>query len=56
MLKPQKGDIVKITNETTDKLGLISEVLDGTIVRVGKHWYDSEEFTIEVLHRELTQP
>lgn len=50
-----KGDIVKITNTTTDKLGLISEVVDDTIFRVGKNWYNFEDYEIEVLHRELTQ-
>jgi len=51
----QKGDIIKISSETTDKLGLISEVIDDKLIRVGKHWYSIEEFEIEVLHRELTQ-
>ena len=50
-----KGDIVKITNKETDKLGLISEVVDDTIFRVGKNWYNFKDFKIEVLHRELTQ-
>lgn len=50
-----KGDIVKITAEGTDKLGLISEVVDDTMIRVGKNWYQLEDFEIEVLHRELTQ-
>lgn len=58
-----KGDIVKITGahlrlvtgEKIDKLGLISEVVDDTLIRVGKNWYQTEDFEIEVLHRELTQ-
>ena len=54
MIDLRKGDIVKITNETTDKLGLISEVVDDTIFRVGKNWYNFEDYEIEVLHRELT--
>lgn len=49
-----KGDIVKISNETTDRLGLVSEVVDDTIFRVGKNWYNFEDYEIEVLHRELT--
>jgi len=49
-----KGDIVKITAEGTDKLGLISEVVDDTMIRVGKNWYLTEEFEIELLHIELT--
>ena len=51
----QKGDIVKITNKATDKLGLISEVVDDTMVRVGKNWFNTADFEIEVLHRELTK-
>lgn len=54
MTKLLKGDIVKITAENTDKLGLISEVVDDTMIRVGKNWYLLEEFEIELLHRELT--
>ena len=54
MTKLLKGDIVKITAEGTDKLGLISEVVDDTMIRVGKNWYLAEEFEIELLHRELT--
>jgi hypothetical protein len=54
LTKLLKGDIVKITAENTDKLGLISEVVDDTMIRVGKNWYLLEEFEIELLHRELT--
>lgn len=54
MTSLKKGDIVKITAENTDKLGLISEVVDDTMIRVGKNWYLTEEFEIELLHRELT--
>lgn len=53
MTKLLKGDIVKITAEGTDKLGLISEVVDDTMIRVGKNWYLTEEFEIELLHREV---
>ncbi len=61
MTKLQKGDIVKITGahtrlvtgEQIDKLGLISEVVDDTMIRVGKNWYLLEEFEIELLHREV---
>lgn len=50
----QKGDTIKITSESTNKLGLISEIVDDTMIRVGKNWYLIEDFEIEVLHRELT--
>lgn len=49
-----KGDIVKITALGIDKLGLISEVVDGTMIRVGKKWYMLGEVEVELLHRELT--
>lgn len=57
-----KGDIVKIvgahkrltTGEMIDKLGLISEVVDDTMIRVGKNWYLLEEHEVVLLHRELT--
>lgn len=48
----QKGDTIKITSESTNKLGLISEIVDDTMIRVGKNWYLIEDFEIEVLHRE----
>ena len=47
-----KGDIVKITSESTDRLGLISEVVDGRMIRVGTKWYETDHFEIEVLYRE----
>jgi hypothetical protein len=50
----QKGDTIKITSESTNKLGLISEIVDDTMIRVGKHYYFIDEYEIEVLHRELT--
>jgi len=61
LTKLLKGDIVKIvgahkrltTGEMIDKLGLISEVVDDTMIRVGKNWYLTEEFEIELLHREV---
>lgn len=63
MSKLLKGDIVKIvgahkrlaTGEMIDKLGLISEVVDATMIRVGKNWYLLDEVEVELLHRELTQ-
>lgn len=59
-----KGDIVKITaahkvlatGEMIDKLGLISEVVDDTMIRVGSKWFMLGEVEVELLHRELTQP
>lgn len=53
MQKLLKGDIIKLTAKGTDKLGLISEVVDDTMIRVGKNWYLTDEFEIEVLHREV---
>lgn len=50
-----KGDIVKVSAENIDKLGLISEIVDDTMIRVGKSWYLLEEVDIKLLHRELTQ-
>jgi hypothetical protein len=49
----RKGDTVKITAEGTDRLGLISEVVDDTMVRVGQNWYDFEAYNVELLHREV---
>lgn len=48
-----KGDTVKITAENTDRLGLISEVVDDTMIRVGSRWYDFEEYDVQLLHREV---
>lgn len=52
MVQFQKGDTVKITAEGTDRLGLISEVVDGKMVRVGSKWFDFEAYNVELLHRE----
>jgi hypothetical protein len=54
ILEPfQKGDTVKITAEGTDRLGLISEVVDDTMIRVGSRWYDFEAYNVQLLHREV---
>lgn len=55
MIQFQKGDTVKITGEGTDRLGLVSEVVDDTMIRVGTKWYDHAGYTVELLHRELTE-
>lgn len=46
------GDIVKIVCNDTDKLGLISEVVDDTMIRIAKNWYDLSECEVTVLHSE----
>lgn len=50
------GDIIKMTSEDTEKLGLISEVGDDTMVRIAKNWYDLDEFEVTVLHTEVDNP
>ena len=48
-----KGDIVKLVCEDgTDKLGLISEVADDTMIRIGRNWFDLTDCEVTVLHRE----
>lgn len=46
------GDIIKLESDGTEKLGLISEVGDDTMVRIAKNWYDLDEFEVTVLHTE----
>jgi hypothetical protein len=49
-----EGDIVKIIcPDKSDKLGLISEVADDTMIRIGKDWYDIRDCEVVVLHREV---
>lgn len=45
----QEGDIVKIE---PSRIGLISEVTDDTMIRVGEDWFDPAEVEVRVLHRE----
>ena len=48
-----KGDIVKvICPDGKDKLGLISEVGDDTMIRIASNWYDLTDCEVTVLHRE----
>jgi hypothetical protein len=50
------GDIIKLEAEGTEKLGLISEVGDDTMVRIATNWYDLEEFEVTILHSEVDTP
>lgn len=45
------GDIVKLSSETTEKLGLIKQIDDGRIL-IGDNWYEVADYTIDVLHSE----
>ena len=48
-----KGDIVKVVCDDYEKLGLVSEEPDGTMVQVGKKWFDLEDCEVTVLHSEV---
>lgn len=46
-----KGDIVKVVSpDGSDKLGLISEVVDDTMIRIAKNWFDLSDCEVTVLH------
>jgi hypothetical protein len=48
-----KGDIVKVVcPDGSDKLGLISEAVDDTMIRIGMNWFDLTDCEVTVLHRE----
>jgi hypothetical protein len=48
-----KGDIVKVVcPDGSDKLGLISEVGDDTMIRIAKNWFDLTDCEVTVLHTE----
>jgi hypothetical protein len=46
----KKGDIVKVVCEDWDKLGLISEVTDDKLIRIGKNWFELENCKVTILH------
>lgn len=46
------GDIIKLTCDGAEKLGLISEVGDDTMIRIAKNWYDLTDCEVTVLHSE----
>jgi hypothetical protein len=49
-----KGDIVKVVcSDGSDKLGLISEVVDDTMIRIAMNWFDLTDCEVTVLHREV---
>jgi len=50
------GDIIKLESDETEKLGLISEVGDDTMVRIAKNWFDLTEYEVTVLHTEVDIP
>jgi hypothetical protein len=48
-----KGDIVKVVcPDGKDKLGLISEVVDATMIRIAMNWFDLCDCEVTLLHRE----
>lgn len=51
MITLNEGDIVKLSSEGTEKLGLIKQVEADTIL-IGDNWYELNDYKVDVLHSE----